>query len=237
MKKFAVFDIDGTLIRWQLYHAVVDKLAKKSLLDKAIYTEIRQARMSWKNREDNDSFMEYQDKVLEGFESAIQTISTADFDKAALEVIDEYKDQVYVYTRDLIRQLKSHGYFLIAISGSQKELVKQIADYYKFDDFVGSDYTRDGDRFSGDRQIASLSKKAHVTSMVAKHNLTTTDSYGVGDSQSDAVMLEMVENPIAFNPDQSLLKIAKSNHWNIVVERKNVIYKLSEDNGKYILDD
>src|SRR3546814_11785501 len=28
MKKFAVFDIDGTLIRWQLYHAVVETVAK-----------------------------------------------------------------------------------------------------------------------------------------------------------------------------------------------------------------
>ena len=30
----------------------------------------------------------------------------------------------------------------------------------------------------------------------------------VGDSKSDAEMLAMVENPIAFNPDEELLKIA-----------------------------
>ncbi len=28
---FAVFDIDGTIIRWQLYHALADELAKENI--------------------------------------------------------------------------------------------------------------------------------------------------------------------------------------------------------------
>ena len=38
MNKFAVFDIDGTLIRWQLYHAIADELAKSGHIDAETYT-------------------------------------------------------------------------------------------------------------------------------------------------------------------------------------------------------
>jgi phosphoserine phosphatase len=39
-------------------------------------------------------------------------------------------------------------------------------------------------------------------------------------------MLEAVENPIAFNPNQTLYNHAKKRGWEIVVERKDVIYEL-----------
>ena len=32
-RPFAVFDIDGTLIRWQLYHAVADDMAKQNIIN------------------------------------------------------------------------------------------------------------------------------------------------------------------------------------------------------------
>ena len=42
-----------------------------------------------------------------------------DFDEIVERVFEKYKDQVYRYTRDLIRELKSQDYLLFAISGSQ----------------------------------------------------------------------------------------------------------------------
>ncbi len=37
-------------------------------------------------------------------------------------------------------------------------------------------------------------------------------------------MLELVTNPIAFNPDEGLLKLAGNNNWTVVIERKNLAY-------------
>jgi phosphoserine phosphatase len=48
-------------------------------------------------------------------------------------------------------------------------------------------------------------------------------------------MLEMVENPIAFNPDESLLKIAEKAGWLIIIERKNIAYKLEKGQHGYTL--
>lgn len=235
MQKFAVFDIDGTLIRWQLYHAVVDRLAKKGLLGDDAKEQLSQARMHWKRREHPDAFHEYERSLIDVYSRALPLLSTEQFDTAVGEIIQEYKAQVYTYTRDLLSDLKQKGYILIAISGSHQELVEQIAKEYGFDIWQGSTYERQDGRFTGEAVIASSDKKTRLQQIITDSNLVLAGSYAVGDSQSDAPMLEMVENPIAFNPDQKLYKIAKEQGWKIVVERKNVIYKLEARDGKYLL--
>lgn len=234
-RPFAVFDIDGTLIRWQLYHAVVDKLAKSGELGKTARQQLREARMVWKRREHAESFKTYESTLIEIYETAIQGIKPSTFDRLVLEVIDEYKDQVYVYTRGLINDLKGQGYKLLAISGSHHELVEQIALHYGFDDYSGTRYERDDQGFSGQKFIASLDKRKGLEEMVKKHGLSYKGSLGIGDSPSDIPMLELVEQPIAFNPDRALFDTAKDKGWEIVVERKNMIYELESKDGRYIL--
>src|SRR5579871_1182175 len=137
-RRFAVFDIDGTLIRWQLYHAIADALARTGDIDAKTYAQIRDARMIWKSRAYPESFKDYQSKLVKVYEKALRKLSFEQFDAAAQTVFDEYKDQVYAYTRDLIQGLKAKNYLLFAISGSQVEVVTKIAYYYGFDDCVGT---------------------------------------------------------------------------------------------------
>ena len=60
-------------------------------------------------------------------------------------------------------------------------------------------------------------------------------SVGVGDSESDIPMLSTVERPIAFNPTRNLYEHAVEHAWPVVVERKNMIYKLEPHDGVYRL--
>lgn len=234
-RSFAVFDIDGTLIRWQLYHAVVNELAKRNLLGSQAYEDIRAARLAWKVRTHPEAFKDYERKVVELFDEAVANIPVNEFQKAVDAVINEYKDQVYTYTRDLIRDLKNRGFVLLAISGSQQELVKALAEHYAFDDSVGSLYEQKDGKFTGEKVAASEGKAKLLDRLVKIHHLTYHGSYAVGDSMSDAPMLEKVTHPIAFNPDRKLYQTAKNNGWKIVIERKNVIYELENADGKYLL--
>ena len=61
---------------------------------------------------------------------------------------------------------------------------------------------------------------------VAKEGLTLAGSVGVGDTESDIAFLKMVERPFAFNPSMKLYRHAKKRGWEVVVERKDVIYRL-----------
>lgn len=234
-RKFAVFDIDGTLIRWQLYHAIADELAKSGHIDAETYASIRNARAEWKQRKHDDSFKAYEEHLVIAYKLLLTKLTVPRFELAAEAVFKEYKDQVYVFTRDLLKDLKKKDYVLLSISGSQSEIVEKIAKYYGFDDFVGSYYHRKGGRFTGEFDLTVFSKDKVLSDLIKKHNLTLEGSIAVGDSMSDMPMMKLVDRPIAFNPEKSLLAEAKKAGWEIVVERKNVIYKLEAGDDKYIL--
>lgn len=235
MKRFAAFDIDGTLIRWQLYHAVVDKLAQEGLLGDKAKQHLHDARMIWKRREHPGAFKSYEKELIHVYESALPNLSAEQFDKAVNNVAEEYKAQVYTYTRTLAKRLKDEGYTLIAISGSHTELVQHVAKQFGFDIWVGSEYERMGNRFTGKRIIASHNKEQTLQQLIQQHGLSRAGSYAVGDSRTDAPMLAMVDHPIAFNPDQELFDLAQQHKWPIVIERKNVVYKLEPRDGSYVL--
>src|SRR5690606_8086841 len=133
MKKFAVFDIDGTLIRWQLYHAVVDKLAKQGLLGEKAYQQLHDARMVWKRREHREAFHAYEKELIRVYEHALPNISEKQFMDCVRAVAEEYKTQIYTFTRDLAKKLKQQNYTLIDISGSHHEIVEQDTSQYAFD--------------------------------------------------------------------------------------------------------
>ena len=115
------------------------------------------------------------------------------------------------------------------ISGSPIEIVSSYAENFKFDDFFGSIYEINEQGFYTGREIfvPVLDKGKVVEEFIGDRNFSLKDSVGVGDTESDAKFLELVERPIAFNPNKELKKIAEKNDWEIVVERKDVIYKIN----------
>lgn len=235
MRRFAVFDLDGTLLRWQMFHAVVNNLAKSGLLGKTAYQDIKDARRQWKIRAHPQAFTNYEQFLLRSYLAAVKSLSAESFDKCVDSTIQEYKDQAYVFTRDLLKELKDEGYLLFAISGSHSEIVDNVARHYGFDDWVGSTYERKGRGFTGKSNTTFKNKDIFLARLVEKHQATFKDSIAVGDSLGDISMLKAVENAIAFNPSPELFSEAKKYGWPIVIERKSVIYRLEPKGGNYLL--
>lgn len=234
-RPFAVFDIDGTVIRWQLYHAMNDVLARKGIVNTQAFEKVKEARMSWKKRSSDKSFHNYEQILFQYFEQELAGLSVRELNVAADEAFEEYKDQVYIYTRDLILSLKAKNYLLFAISGSPDFIIEKLVRYYGFDDFAASRYVSRNGRFTGTIQL-SVGKKAELLKkLIDKHQASANGSIGIGDSEGDIDMLNLAEKPIAFNPSNQLFQHALKKHWSVVVERKNVIYSLNYLNGKYQL--
>ena len=235
-RSFAVFDIDGTIIRWQLYHAIADELAKEGHLDQEQYEKVKAARLTWKQRTHETSYQDYEHALINFFEVAVADISVDTLKQACGIVLDRYKDQVYTYTRDLIKELKARDYLLFAISASQDMIVQLLAMYYGFDDSGGSTYEVKDGKFTGKSEILKSERKPEfLKQLVEKHGATWDGSIAVGDSEGDIPMLASVQQPIAFNPTKQLFEHAKTNNWKVVVERKNMIYELEPNNDTYIL--
>jgi HAD superfamily phosphoserine phosphatase-like hydrolase len=162
-------------------------------------------------------------------------IKVEDYKKAVDTVIARKKNYLYVYTRDLIKKLKLEGYFLIALSGSEMYTVQEFTKQFDFDIAVGEYYHEKDGKFTGKIDEVFHRKHLFIKNMVKDNNLTYKNSIAVGDSMGDLGMLEIVKNPIVFNPEDSLYSVARSRGWKIVIERKNVIYELEPTDGKYIL--
>lgn len=236
MKKFAAFDIDGTLFRSGLYREVFYELYKMGVLPNDLTEQTTEKHREWRHRVHGNAFEEFEAIMVGGMDSYITKLRISDYDEAVRHVLEKKAENVYVFTRDLLRKLQSEGYFTVAISGSQQELVEPFARKYGFDAWVGQQWERGDEYFTGNVIKTHTGKDKIIERLITEHDLTIDGSYAVGDSNGDSGMLSIVDHPIAFNPTYELLEKALANGWKIVVERKNTSYELEKGtDGHFVL--
>ena len=237
-QKFAAFDIDGTLFRSGLYREVFYELYKMNVLPSNLGEETTLNHREWRHRVHGNAFEEFERIMVGGLDSYLPQLRISDYDEAVKRVLDKKAENVYVYTRDLIKQLKADNYFIIAISGSQQELVEPFAQRYGFDAWIGQQWERGDEFFTGNVVKTHTGKDKIIQRLIEEHALTLEGSYAVGDSNGDSGMLSIVDNPIAFNPTYELLEKALEQGWKVVVERKNTSYEIIKDekSGHHILE-
>lgn len=223
----AVFDIDGTVYRSSLLIDLVDELVLRGVFPKEAKQSYQKAEEGWKNRA--SSYDAYMVKVIHAFKKYAKGIPYAEVADIAGEIIESKKGRVYRYTRDLLTELKSQGYFLLAVSRSPKFIVDGFAYELGFDKSYGIFYeTGATNRFTGEivDEHLIMNKGLVLQRAVKREKLSFKDSLGVGDTESDIAMLELVDTPIAFNPNKKLFRHATQHKWKVVVERKDVVYEL-----------
>lgn len=226
-QKFAAFDIDGTLFRSGLYREVSYELTKMGKIPEDIANELTLKHRKWRDRVHGSAFEEFERTLVTVFDELTTQIRVCDYDEAVARVLKKKAENVYVYTRNLIKELKDDGYFIIAISGSQVDLVEPFAKKYGFDTWVGQEWERGEEFFTGKIKKSHTGKDLILRRLMQEHNLTLKDSVAVGDSNGDTGMLKLVDRPIAFNPTAELYEHAVGHGWTVVIERKNMMYELS----------
>lgn len=227
LRKVAIFDIDGTIFRSSLLIEIVDVLIELKLIPVSVRTEYEKEKASWLDRKgDYDAYIM---GVVSVFVKYLKGMKEDDFNRAANLVVERYRNRVYVFTRELIRDLKKKNYFLLAISNSPKGILDIFCRDFGFDKVYGRLYeVNQKGRYTGNIvDEFMIANKANLLRRAVKRNsLTLKDSVGVGDTESDITFLKLVDHPICFNPNMKLYKHAKRAKWGIAVERKNVIYEL-----------
>lgn len=222
-----MFDVDGTIFRSSLLIQVVSRLIENGVFPKETRKVYEREYERWLNREGD--YQEYIDAVVRAFVGHLKGVHYSELANAAEEVVEEQWKQVYRYTRDLLKDLKKRGYFLLAVSHSPKTVLDKFCPRLGFDKTYGMIYEIGPQEcFTGEVVDSHLIlNKANILKRAAeKENLTLVHSIGVGDTETDISILEMVAKPICFNPNSKLYSYAKRMKWNVVVERKDVIYEL-----------
>ena len=226
-RSVAVFDVDGTIFRSSLLIELVEELIDSGVFDEHVRDRYARERELWLDRK--ASYYGYIDAVVRTFMENIHGIRYGEIERAGERVVSRLKNRTYTYTRDLIPELKRQGYFLLAVSHSPKIVLDEFCRRLGFDKVYGLLYeVGPDDRFTGTvEDLHLIANKANILKRaVEKEGLTLDGSVGVGDTEGDTSMLELVERPICFNPSNELYKTAKRLGWKVVVERKDVTYDI-----------
>lgn len=232
-QKVAVFDIDGTIFRSSLLIKLVEELISRGDFPESARDIYQKYQDAWVGRK--GSYEDYIEKVISAFTDNLKGLPYDSLKNASDSVAKAQHDLRYKYTSELISRLKAEGYFLLAVSQSPWSVLEDFCKSLGFDKVYGRFYELGpNDRLTGEVRSESLisDKAAIVRRALHKHNLTLEGSYAVGDTDGDIPMLSVVENPVCFNPNAKLAKIARASGWDIVIERKDVIYEWSGKSGQ-----
>jgi HAD superfamily phosphoserine phosphatase-like hydrolase len=183
--------------------------------------------------EHKGTYEKYRMALVDLYEEYIKGVDKEEILKASREVIRFHEKRTYIFAERLIQRLKKENYCIIAISGSPAEIVEEYNQkHLKFDKVFGSIYElNERGIYTGKTIFEPTKNKGEVAKQYAVENkIDFKNSYGMGDTESDVSFLELVENPIVFNPNQNLKEIAEKNKWKIVVEKKDVIYEIASGN-------
>lgn len=226
--RIAFFDIDGTLFRSSLLIELVERFIREGIFpaDAAAGYEVHHR--AWQERK--GSYEAYIHAVVKTFIFHLKGVHYGTLADIGRTVVEEQSEHVYRYTRDLIKKLKADGYFIVAISQSPKTILDEFCTNYGFDKVYGRMYEiGPQDCFTGvvtDEHI--IANKANIVRrVVEREGLSLLGSIGVGDTEGDIPLLELVESAICFNPNNALYTHAKRQGWKVVVERKDVIYTIA----------
>ncbi len=229
-KPIAVFDLDGTFVRSSLLIELVRGLVREGVFPPLAERELEAAYRAWRERQ--GTYKDYLMKVVEVFYRRIRGRQVYDVEEVGRIVATEQREQVYVYTRGLVQRLRD-GHSLVAITGSPDVIARPFAEAWGFQRVYPSNLVARDGVYTGERDPpmdASVDisefKRSLLRDAVRRLGVTLAESVGVGDTESDIPLLEMVESPIAFNPNLHLARVARAKGWEMVYERKDAIIHL-----------
>ena len=202
-------------------------MVEDGVFSERVREELSEDYRAWVER--RGSYETYDVLVLELFMRELKGTRFEELRRCAEAQVEERGRRLHIYTRDLAGRLREAGYFLLAISGSPEEVLELFLTPLGFDRFYGTVLARDEeDRYTGEKLYNPFDDKRHtLEGFLEETGMSLEGSVGVGDTASDTRFLEMVETPIAFNPNHGLFEVALERGWPLVVERKDVLYNLS----------
>ena len=231
----AIFDLDNTLLRGDSDYAWGEFLIDRGVVDKTSY-----------ERENERYYKEYTDGTLDihrFLTFVLQPLTR--LDRAALDALHNDYMQTKIQpmitpaAHKLIQEHRDQGHRPLIMSATNSFITRPIARAFGVDDLLATEPEEVDGRFTGrvagtpcyrDGKVTRLKawlrehsepcsgagKVQWVKEWVTRHALSLDDSWFYSDSHNDLPLLELVDHPVAVNPDDRLRRQADTKGWRII---------------------
>ena len=214
MKKAAIFDIDGTIIK----DISSERVFFRYLLGKGVVTTkdlLRFANVFVNNLLQLKGLYLRKNKYY---------LKNKEYKKIVSNINECFKERISPHISSNRsngnRQIKNEGYLIILLSGTLSPLVECFKKYCNADIGVGTSLFVDEEGIiTGEiNGIHSYSggKVKTVKRLVEEHNIDLSSSYAYANQYLDVKFMRMVGYPVAVNASPMLRLYANINRWKIM---------------------
>ncbi|MEE8056533.1 MAG: HAD family hydrolase [Pseudomonadales bacterium] len=211
----AIFDLDNTLLKGDSDHAWGQFLVDKGIVDGAAYQQT------------NDYFLQqYQQGSLDIDE--FLAFALRPLAQHPKQQLDQWHRQFMLETiasmrlpkaDALLQQHRDKGDYLLIITATNQFVTGPIAESLGADhllatvpEYIDGTYTG---KVEG-RPCFQAGKIERLQQWLQSHDHSLTGSYFYSDSHNDLPLLEIVDHPVAVDPDPSLESEAKKRGWPVI---------------------
>jgi HAD superfamily hydrolase (TIGR01490 family) len=211
----AIFDLDNTLIAGDSDYSWGVFLVEKQLVDAEAY-RIANERFyqDYKNGTlDIRAYLEFSLAPLTRFTQNELRELHAEFMQQHVEPLMLNKAEA------LLRQHREQGDHLLIITATNGFITRPIAKRLGVADILATDPEVIDGRHTGKFVGTPCFQSGKITNLQEwlKHtNHSLTGAYFYSDSINDLPLLELVDKPVAVDPDERLTAIANERNWNII---------------------
>lgn len=211
----ALFDLDNTLIAGDSDYEWGKWLVHKNKVDKDYY-----------ERMNEQFFRDYQAGVLDIYAYLNFALAPlAQIEPEELQVLhQEFMEQIIAPlwlpgAEQLLARHRGKGDVLVIISATNRFIVEPICHKLGVEEVIATEPEMINGRYTGKVAGVPSYQQGKVTRLrdwLQDRHETLQGSYFYSDSINDLTLLQVVDNPVAVNPDSKLAAEARAQAWPIM---------------------
>nr|WP_251041051.1 MULTISPECIES: HAD family hydrolase [unclassified Halomonas] len=211
----AIFDLDNTLLSIDSDHAWGEFLLEQGAVDPVAY------------REANDRFMaDYKAGNLDMaafLEVALKPLADNSPEQLSAWhqqfMASKIEPSILPKAEELLARHRTKGDTLLIITATNRFITAPIAERLGVDHLIAVNPEVKEGRYTGRVSGVPSYREGKVTRLetwLEGQDLTMEGAWFYSDSHNDLPLLEIVEHPVAVDPDDTLREIAKERQWRIM---------------------
>jgi HAD superfamily hydrolase (TIGR01490 family) len=211
----ALFDLDNTLLSCDSDYEWGSFLVRKNLVDQAAY-EAANDRFYEQYKQGNLDIYEFcafsfqplsehsMDELQRLHEEFMATVIRPHMGEAARALVDRHRQQ---------------GHTLMVITATNSFITRPIVRAFGIDQLLATEPKVDNGRYTTEIEGIPCFQEGKVQRLeqwLNENNESLAGSFFYSDSVNDLPLMELVEHPVAVDPDERLAEIAGQRGWEII---------------------